>query len=371
MRTFSRIWVVALMWSVWGCQDGDVRSYDAPKESAASPPAMSSRPPTAVETATWTLPDGWRELPGEGMRYATLVVEEASADGRPALEMRVTPLGLSARDPLANINRWREQIGQPPITADELGDYARALDVDGRQAYLVNLVADPGEHDSPHQILAAIVPGDQRAWFFMILDHNDRLGPYEEAFETFVRSVRIETTAPQMPAGHPPIASGGEAHDPSHGSDANTAAQAAAGVHWETPDGWHAHPGNGSFRVVSFHVGADPAPAEVTVTRFAGGAGSLLPNINRWRGQLGLEPVASVEEQPVERLEVAGAPAQLIDIADESSSESSRARILVVLMMRDDTAWFVKMTGPHEVLESQRDTFLGFARSMHFEAEQS
>lgn len=372
LRTYSwTLFVVALSLSVVGCQEGDIREYDAPKESAASAPAMPTATPRGAENATWTLPDGWRELPGEGMRFATLVMEGATADGRPALEMRVTPLGLAARDPLANVVRWRQQIGQGPITAAELPDYARELDVDGRTVHLVSLVADPGEHESPHQILAAIVPGNQRAWFFMILDHNDRLGPYEEAFETFVRSVRIETTTQQMPEGHPPVASGGETQATPHGGDADAAAQAAAGVRWETPAGWHAHAGNGSFRVVSFHVGADPAPAEVTVTRFAGGAGALLPNINRWRGQLNLQPVASVDEQPVEALDVGGAPAELIDMADESSSEGTRARMLVVLMMRGDMAWFIKMTGPYEVLEAQRAGFLGFVRSMRFEAEQS
>jgi hypothetical protein len=31
-----------------------------------------------------------------------------------------------------------------------------------------------------------------------------------------------------------------------------------------------------------------------------------------------------------------------------------------------DRTWFVKMTGPPELLESQRGTFLAFVKSFHF-----
>lgn len=358
------------------CKEREIRAYAAPKDASASrPPMMTPPPPSVPETVSWSLPDGWREQPGEGLRFATLEMEGPSEDGsRPALEMRVTPLGPAARDPLANVNRWRVQIGLAPIEASQLDDVARAIEIDGRTVHLVNMQGPAGEHDSPHHILAAIVPGDERVWFFMILDHADRLAKHEAAFEGFIRSVRVQPAqaadASQLPAGHPPLTSSGGAPEAPAGSG-ETTAQAAAGVRWKAPEGWHAHAGNSSFRVVSFHVGADPAPAEVTITRFAGGAGALLPNINRWRGQIGLAPVAAVAEQPFEALEVGDHEAQLLDVADAASADPGRARILVVLMQRGDMAWFIKMTGPYEVLEAQRATFVEFARSLRFEVEQS
>jgi hypothetical protein len=361
-----------------GCKERKIRAYDAPKDATASRPSMTPPIPSTPETVSWSLPDGWRELPGEGLRFATLIVEGASEDGsRPALELRVTPLGLAARDPLANVNRWRVQIGLGPLEASQLEDVARETEIDARTVHLVNMQGQPGEHhESPHQILAAIVPGDERVWFFMILDHTDRVAKHEAAFEEFVRSVRVHPgqvpDASQMPAGHPPVASAdGTPGAPAGGSNADAAAQAAAGVRWTAPEGWHAHPGNSSFRVVSFHVGADPASAEVTITRFTGGAGALLPNINRWRGQIGLAPVATVDEQPLDTLEVGDDKAQLLDIADSESADPSRARMLVVMLPRGDTAWFIKMTGPYEVLEAQRATFVEFARGLRFEVEQS
>jgi len=375
-RTASLIAVAVS--TLFGCKERQIRAYAAPKDAAVSQPALPQAMPSAPETVAWTLPPGWREFPGEGLRFATLVLEPGGEDGsRPPLEMRVTPLGMAARDPLANVNRWRNQIGLDAISAAELGDVARAIDVDGRTVHLVDMTGETGELESPHQILAAIVPGDQRVWFFMVLDHVDRVDKHAKAFEDFVKSVRVKPAAAvdptQMPAGHPPVDvaqndnAAGAASDP----DAAGAAGQAAGVRWSTPDGWHAHPGNGSFRVASFHVGAEPAAAEVTITRFAGGAGALLPNINRWRGQLGLDPIGAVAEQTLDTVEVGNARAELLDLSDSETDDPGRARMLVVLLARNDTAWFVKMTGPHDVLEAQRRVFVDFARSLRFDGEQS
>ena len=44
------------------------------------------------------------------------------------------------------------------------------------------------------------------------------------------------------------------------------------------------------MRVVGFRVGGDPG-AECTLAVFAGDAGGLLANVNRWRSQMGLEPI--------------------------------------------------------------------------------
>jgi len=352
-----------------GCKEREIRAYAAPKDATPSRLAMPPTAPSAPETVSWSLPSGWSELPGEGLRFATLVLEPGANDGsRPALEMRITPLGLAAGDPLANVNRWRQQIGLGPLDAKQLPDVARSVAVDGRQAHLVNMTGAPGEHEAPHQILAAIVPGEQRVWFFMILDHSDRVAKHEQAFEEFVRSVQVQAAqsvdVAQLPEGHPPV------RPSSPGADGGATAD-ASGLRWTTPDGWHAHPGNSAFRVVSFHVGDEPADAEVTITRFAGGAGALLPNINRWRGQIGLAPIAALSDQPLDTVQVGGLEGQLLDIVDARADDPRRQRMLVVLLRRDDTTWFVKMTGPYDVLETESPTFVEFARGLRFVTEES
>jgi hypothetical protein len=89
---------------------------------------------------TWTLPEGWKELPGREMRFATIQI---AADGKP-LELSVIPLPKSGADDqkyvLDNVNRWRQQLNLKPVAAGELSSTTKTLSIDGREATLVSLV---------------------------------------------------------------------------------------------------------------------------------------------------------------------------------------------------------------------------------------
>src|SRR4029078_826042 len=68
---------------------------------------------------------------------------------------------------------------------------------------------------------------------------------------------------------------------------------------WEVPNGWQEQAPS-SMRVATFHVTGDgAAKADMAVTKLAGTAGGNLGNVNRWRSQLGLEPV---DEAGLDRL---------------------------------------------------------------------
>jgi hypothetical protein len=67
----------------------------------------------------WTLPEGWREGDQKG-RYATLLTGP-EAD---AIEISVMLLG---GDLLANVNRWRAQVGLEPVKQDTLQSCCREI----------------------------------------------------------------------------------------------------------------------------------------------------------------------------------------------------------------------------------------------------
>ena len=310
------------------------------------------------------------------MRFATLLLATGS-DSAP-VELRVTPLALSARDPLANVNRWREQIGLDHIAPGQLSSVARELDIDGRTAHLVDMRGTSQGSEPARQILAAILPGDERAWFFLVMDTPDRVGPHAKSFETFMRSVRLRpatAAAGELPPGHPPL--GDTAAGTTGAAEAGgmgTLPEGATGsdappVHWTTPPGWHEHAETNPSRLATLHVGSHDdagARAEVTITRFPGDVGGLLPNINRWRGQLGLQPVSELSQQPLEPLQVDGTEASLVDIQGPGSGDS-RQRMLVVLVPHAEFTYFVKMTGPDALVGRERAAFANFARSLRFE----
>jgi hypothetical protein len=136
---------------------------------------------------------------------------------------------------------------------------------------------------------------------------------------------------------------------------------------WVKPDEWNEQPVSemrlGSFKV----VGPDATSADVSVVAFPGDAGGLVPNINRWRGQLELPPLEEQQlRQTVQQIEVQGAPVYFVDLQTAENS-SKPSRILGAVFERPARTWFVKMTGSPSLLESQRQKFFDFVKSFRFD----
>ncbi len=95
----------------------------------------------------WTLPDGWREERGGEMRFATVTLPDA-------LEVTVTALPPSSGDLLANVNRWRQQLGLEP-TRDVP---ATTIEIDGAKGTVVVIGAGDAAPAPPRGALAYETP---------------------------------------------------------------------------------------------------------------------------------------------------------------------------------------------------------------------
>src|SRR5208282_2908095 len=71
--------------------------------------------PTGAEGLSWTLPKGWTQTLSGGIRYATL-----KPAGGGNLDASVVVLPGQAGGELANVNRWRGQLGLSPLDAAAL-----------------------------------------------------------------------------------------------------------------------------------------------------------------------------------------------------------------------------------------------------------
>ena len=73
--------------------------------------------------------------------------------------------------------------------------------------------------------------------------------------------------------------------------------------------------------------GADGQSAEIAVSVFPGDVGGLMANINRWRGQIGLGPVAPDEIAGITSdLEVNGTKATVVDFKADTAPRGRRNR---------------------------------------------
>jgi hypothetical protein len=160
---------------------------------------------------------------------------------------------------------------------------------------------------------------------------------------TVAKEKAAPMTQPDLPAGHPDMTA------------------APPPLRWTTPDGWK-EGAPSEFRVASFRVtGPGQKEADVSVIPLPGGAGGDFSNVNRWRSQVGLEPVSEEElKKLTETVELAGQPAKLYDQGGES------LRILAAVQHRGGMAWFFKMTGDSEFVAQEKPIFVEFLRSVRF-----
>src|SRR5262245_48698828 len=121
MEGMKGLWAAGFL-LLAGCQREGVSVYKVEKETEAngSPPGPLSVNERGSQAGRlkWTAPKGWKELAGSGMRVASFSVPGKA-------EMSVVTLPGDAGGELANVNRWRNQIGLPPLDQKALDAAAK------------------------------------------------------------------------------------------------------------------------------------------------------------------------------------------------------------------------------------------------------
>jgi len=172
-------------------------------------------------------------------------------------------------------------------------------------------------------------------------------------------SHRPADPASGMPAGAPSGMAPGMAGD----VPAPPRPSGAAALKWKLPSGWgESFPGG--MRFATFKV---PGAGKIdgSVVTLPGDAGGELPNVNRWRGQIGLGPtddggLAAARTTVKSRV---GA----VNVYDFTSDGTRKSRLIAAIVMVDGSAWFIKLTGDAEPVTAARPAFLQLLGSLYRE----
>ena len=144
-------------------------------------PGMAKAAQAAPEFS-YTVPEGWEEFPPQSVRKANFRV----AGERGNAEITVTVFPGDVGGNLANINRWRGQIGLEAIDADGMREVARPTTISNHRALLVEL-------QGPEQsILGGILGFHGSTWFFKMQGTTGTVTEQSDAMESFLASVQIE-----------------------------------------------------------------------------------------------------------------------------------------------------------------------------------
>jgi hypothetical protein len=318
--------------AICSCKKEEIRTYRV----AAEPEAAA--PPKEETSVTWrALPDWKRE---EASQFLTAAYSVPDL-GR----LTVSKLGGDGGGLAENVNRWRAQVDMKPLPDEKVAGQPMTVTGSSREMLLFNLNPDeaPAEAEG---IFAAVLPLGTETWYFKLTGPSTKLREKGgEVFMAFLGGVRIagEDAPPPAPTSAPKI-------------------QITA------PDGWEASEGS-SMRVASYAVKAeDGATADVSVIPLPGDSGSVLENVNRWRGQVQLPPLASADD-PALGTEMDGTAGKFFVthmVSVEPLEDGKKAAISTAILKAEGTTWFFKITGDAALVEANREKFETFARSATF-----
>ena len=100
--------------------------------------------------------------------------------------------------------------------------------------------------------------------------------------------------------------------------------------------------------------------ANVSMTVLQGDGGGLLGNVNRWRGQLGLEPVEEKDlKDMLKPVEALGDEARLVDLTGTSKRSQLEERLIGVIAPQDELTWFYKLMGTPDQRIGAQFIFVG------------
>lgn len=185
-----------------GCDSAQPTSYRIPKEERTvampAPVDTEKQAPTAeggmrvlpgmqeaadeAGAVSYTIPEGWEEVPASGIRKANL----KAVDENGSAELTVLAFPGDVGGTLANINRWRGQIGLEEATAEDLSAFTENYTISKHVGLYVRL------EGGTQSILGGLLPFHGYTWFFKFQGASTTVLANEAKMKAFLDSVELE-----------------------------------------------------------------------------------------------------------------------------------------------------------------------------------
>ena len=304
----------------------------APAAGGQQSPVANAKP-----SFTWDMPEGWTELPPRQFRDINL-----RAGGHAELDCYMTTLSGDGGGLAANVNRWRGQVGLDPLS-DAAAAALPGTTLLGKPAVRVELSSE-GENA---QALLGVILVDRGSMVTVKLTGPATLVEEQRAgFDQFCRTLAVrEAALVQVP---PPAGS----------------AVGQGGLTYDVPTGW-ADAGASNMRIINLTA---PGQSQCYVIRLTGEAGGRAANLNRWRGEVGLEAAEDAELDALPKVEFLGRSCSLLEVSGEYAGMGGQAgsemTVLGVVRIGTDSSLFVKMVGPKDAIAAEKQRFIEFLKSV-------
>ena len=164
----------------------------APAQAAQTTPDMAAAapapaPPTDLASSIWTVPVGWQSVTPSQFLLAQFQIQNNGAQA----EVNVSQLAGDGGGLLANVNRWRRQLGLPAVAQEE--DFSKMVDtltVPGGQAQVVDFNGTNVKTGQVARLVGVVLPQNGQTWFYKLMGDPGVVAAQKDAFLKFIQTAR-------------------------------------------------------------------------------------------------------------------------------------------------------------------------------------
>jgi hypothetical protein len=260
-------------------------------------------PEKKEEGIQWSEPKGWKKDPPIKGRDATYRIDAKPKE----LEVKISRLPSKGYHLLPNMHRWQKQIDMP--LSEDLADTKQFVKEDELGKRKLTWVDLKGL--GVHVVTKPLDPKAQQ---------RDILSALQQADD-----------------------------------------QNDVPFTYKAPEGWKKAEA-GKLAIDAYEVTAGGKSARITITPISGAM--ITPNVNRWREQVGLGPLAPKDiAKESKAIQVAGIKSTYVDIMNKKGPPAKNHIIAVIVPINPRSAWSIVISGPTELVEQNKKSFETFIES--------
>jgi hypothetical protein len=135
----------------------------------------------------WEVPAGWKEISGGQFLVAKFVLTGAA---NAQASVNVSMSSGDGGGMVANVNRWRNQLGLGPEAEADLTKELQPLDLPGGKATLTDITGQDAKTGQKARLLAVVVARSGETWFYKLMGDAQIVERERDAFIKFVQTVK-------------------------------------------------------------------------------------------------------------------------------------------------------------------------------------
>jgi len=139
----------------------------------------------------------------------------------------------------------------------------------------------------------------------------------------------------------------------------------SSGFIWETPNSWVPNNNSSSMRIASYNVPFSKGVGDLSVMILNGKGGGIAANVNRWRGQIGMEPI--MDKDIIKKAKLGESQLGSYFLFELMSQDKNDLSILAAIIPLSDNTLFIKLTIHKDGIKELKKEFNTFCSSFNYD----